>query len=515
MSKAPTYDAKEKKRLAGEVIGNAFDANDRLFPDWENGDVFEYKYDADDIKTMLKRSGKARSCEQVLTLPLRSATWKIQGGSERARALVTEQFEHRLNKILDQMTGAISYSKQFFEINWEIDEDGQAVIDDVAWRPPTSCEAGFDPKSGRPSGFRQRVAHPDGILHVQEGKGTQLGYVRVPANKAFVYTHGTHREPVHGVSDLDVAYWCYETQQKIFYLWFRYLEQQSLPSAVAYGDDPAAANANAEALATLKAGGTVGMQRTAGEKPWDIIESSGKGADQFMQAINYLDSAMVTAILAGFTELAQSQSTTGSFALSADQSEFFLASRQAVADEMGEAVADGLFAPLVRYNFGVDEEVPKLIIGPLSKSDTDRAFDLLKAIVSAPNLNVPGILVDELVKSTAVYLGLDEKVIEDAIEEFAVKREEQEAVKMEQQKALAAAQTAGVGMGVAGGNVKPKGSPADRVPGGKKIENAVHGAAAVMKKKEGANKQPPKPTPPPGKTGVKSSKTPAKAGASA
>jgi hypothetical protein len=41
--------------------------------------------------------------------------------------------------------------------------------------------------------------------------------------------HGFYREPIKGVSDLDVAYWCYETKQKVLFLWFQVLENQNLP----------------------------------------------------------------------------------------------------------------------------------------------------------------------------------------------------------------------------------------------------------------------------------------------
>ncbi|WP_027947208.1 phage portal protein family protein [Amycolatopsis taiwanensis] len=423
-SEARQLNQREKRALAGTAQSSPFDIYDRLFPDYRGGDVFTYSWENRRLKEMLGRSGKARSVEQVLTLPLRSAGAKLSGTGPAAE-LVRRNLMPKLPLLIGQMTGAVTYKKAFFELVWKLD-GGQVVLDEVAWRPPASCEAGFDPKTGRPAGFRQMIAHPGGVTLSAEGQDTIPGYVRIPASRAFIYTHGMHREPVLGVSDLDVAFWCWETSQKLLFLWFQYLEKQSLPNTIVYGNDPDEADENAQTVADMKAGGAIGMQRPPDPtaKVFDILEASGQGADQFVQAVKYLDTMMVASVLAGFTELADSgtASRVGSYALSADQSEFFLASRQAVADEMAHAVNEYLIRPLVAYNFGTDVELPTVSIGPLSNRDTDRALDMLKAIVTAPQLNVPGSFVDELVKSTAAYLGLDEQTVHDEITAFAKER---------------------------------------------------------------------------------------------
>lgn len=468
---------REKKQLTGPTLATPFDAYDRLFPDFRNGDVFTVAWDTRRLKEMLERSGKARSVEQVLTLPLRSAPWEIQGDGPAAD-LVRDNLGPLLGRVIDQMTTACTYRKAYFELVWTI-RDGHVVYDDIAWRPPAACEAGFDAKTGKPRGFRQRIAHPGGTVLRAEGKNTLPGYVHIPAQRAFIYTHGIHREPVLGVSDMDVAYWCYETGQKILFLWFQYLERQSLPNAIVYGSDPVEAEENAEVVAEMKAGGVIGLQRPPDPqaKAFEILESSGKGADQFIQAVRYLDEMMVASVLAGFTELATAASGTGSYALSADQSEFFLASRQAVADEMADAINHGLIKPLVTYNFGADTECPRVVIGPLSQKDTDRALTMLNSIITATQLNVPGSFVDELVKRTAAYLGLDANKVAEQIDRFAAQRAKDEEVKRQQAQALAAAQAQG-GMGTP--RPAPPGTPAPAA----KIGNAVQAAAAMVAQHE-------------------------------
>lgn len=461
----------DKRKLAGPMLSSPFGVYDRLFPDFRGGEVFAVDWDNRELKEMLARSGKARSVEQVLTLPLRSAKWEIQGRGEVAD-FVRDVLGDKLNLVLDQMTAAATYKKAFFELVWQLDA-GRVVLDEIAWRPPVSCEAAFDEKTGRPTGFRQRVAHPGGMTVTAEGLNTLPGYVRIPANRSFIYTHGTHREPLYGVSDMDVAHWAWETQQKILFLWCQYLERQALPNVVAYGNDPTEADKNAEVIAEMKSGGVMGMSRSGDPtaKVFEILESSGKGADQFIAAIRYFDEMMPTSVLAGFTELASAAARgRGSYALSVDQSEFFLSSRQAVADEMAAAVNDGLIKPLVTYNFGPISraDMPTLSIGPLANKDTDRALEMLKSIIAAPQLNVPGEFVDQLVKSTASYLGLNEQVVVDALDRFAQKRATDE----QQAQNLADAQQQGM--------ARPRPAPPGTPEPVARLGNAVQGAAAMV-----------------------------------
>lgn len=451
--KGDTLSSAERRQLLAQEQGTPFDAYERIFASFDQGRVFHYgEQDASDFKAMLSRSGKARSLEQVLTLPLRGAPWKITPaeGDDGQAQLVHDNLGDKLNLIIDQMTSGLTFRRAFFETSWTLNESGQVVYDDVALRPATGCEAGFDPATGRPRGFRQRVVPVAGYFPQAKGAGmtkSQIpGYVIINPNRAFIYTHGQYRDPINGISDMDVALWCWTTLQKVMFLWFQYLEQQSLPKTIVYGDDDLQAEQRANKVAGLRSSGVLGIARSGDNaKTFDILESSGKGAEQFQAAITFMESSMVNSALAGFTELASqttsiSSSSTGSYALSADQSEFFLISRQAVADEIADSVRRDLFGPLIAYNYGVKAPVPRLQIGPLSKEASTRSLDLLKAVVVAPNLNVPRDFVDQLTMVVSELCGLDSAQVREAIAQDAEDRKKQaEAVakQMEQDPAIA------------------------------------------------------------------------------
>jgi hypothetical protein len=404
----------DPKKLVGKPLSSAFGIDDRLFVDFTD---FETVYDSAntvsvrDMAEMLSIDGTAKKLEQVLTLPIRGADSEIKGDGPEAD-LVRANVGPMLGRLIDQCTAAIWARRSYFEKVWTTNDGGRYVYERIAWRPPASCDAAFDAETANPTGFKQYVGMPMWTRMTQaqsRGADATPGWARVPTHKAFVYTHGQHREPVRGVSDLDVSYRAYELKQKLKFLWGQHLENTSLPRLVVYGRDRVEAQNNAELHGKARASGIIPQVANADlPKSFDVVESSGQGAGQFETAIRYLEQEQTNSVLAGFTDLTQaaSQQGVGSKALSSDQSEFFLAARQAVADEIAHAITCDVFAPLVVLNFGVDAPIPQLSIGPIGNAQTDRALAVLRSLLVATTVNAPENFMDQLLGSTSSYLGL-------------------------------------------------------------------------------------------------------------
>jgi hypothetical protein len=432
---------RQRRRLAGPPLASPWDPYDRLFGDWQSGLVFDYgSVDSRALDSMLDQDGTAKQLEQVLALPLRGADWEIEG-SGRFADMIRDQFPHdMLDQLIAQMTSAIVHRKAFFESTWAVD-GSETRLATMEFRPASSCEAGWHPKTGREAGFRQRVGNPGGLWPepYRDSQSLHPGYVHVPQQRSFIYTHGTHRQPKKGLSDLAVCWWAYETRRKVLFLWLQFLETQALPRVLFYGDDDTMARKNAKTFADMKGGGTLGMRRGAdpSAKMVEVVESNGDGAGQFLEAIRYLEQQQVDSVLAGFTQLSSAAvNGAGSYALSSDQSEFFIDARQAVADEMAVQLRQKAFGPVVIYNDGSAADVPRLKIGPLSSKNTERALDLLKTIIVAPEVRVPDEFTDMLTLGTATMLGLDPDELKTAIDEHAKVREQDNQVKREQAKTL-------------------------------------------------------------------------------
>jgi hypothetical protein len=476
--------SRQRRQLAGPPLASPWDPYDRLFGDWDSGHVFDYgSVDSRALDAMLDQDGTAKQLEQVLCLPLRGADWEIEG-TGRFADMIRDQLPHdMLDMTMAQMTSAIVHRKAFFESTWALD-GADVRLSTLEFRPASSCEAGWHPKTGREVGFRQRVGNPGGLWPepYSDTQSAHPGYVYVPQQRSFIYTHGTHRQPKKGLSDLAVAWWAYETRRKVLFLWLQFLETQSLPRVLFYGDDEKMARSNANAFAQLKGGGTLGMRRGAdpSAKMVDVVESNGDGAGQFIEAIRYLEQQMVDSVLAGFTKLSSAAASgAGSYALSVDQSEFFTMQRQAVADEMAAQIKRAVFGPVVVYNGGAAADVPNLKIGPLSTKNTERALDLLKTIIVAPEVRVPDEFTDMLTLGTASMLGLDVDELQAAIEEHAKVREQDNTLKREQAKVLFEQQKSGL--------LGPPGAQAGRAPGagaagGRKLATAAAVNTSVVRR---------------------------------
>jgi len=435
----PDLKASTRSQLMQGEQGSQYDIYDRLYAGYSaDGDIFDYgDFTARDYTSMLKKDGQAAALESVLTLPLRQASYAItpstddRGEAEFARSVLMEPatgggMKIPLGVIIGQITNAQIYKKSFFEKVFTIrPSDGRVVYDKMAYRPPATCELKRNARSGEADGFRQRVWQFGAEIKPVPGKVP--GYVDIPQVRSYVFIHGKHREPLTGTSELELSLWCWRTKMKIIYLWLNFLGNQSLPKVVVYGQSPREAAAHAEDIASMRSSGIVGFQRPpAGEKTFELIESDGKGAEQFSQALSFLETWQMSSVLAGFTGLSALASLgRGSLALSQDQSSFFLKSRQAVSLEMCEDFTHGVIAPLIALNFGPGAAFPSFTSGPLTDDAQDQLVTLFQALAVAPSLRVPDGILDLITERLASVLNLDPDLVAEIVEQGARDREAQ------------------------------------------------------------------------------------------
>jgi hypothetical protein len=375
----------------------------------------------------------------VLTLPIRGAPFSIepvkgdQGEAELARSvLLTPDTEGGMvtpaKLLVGQITSAQVYRKAFFETTWKWREndDGSvsAVYDEIAYRPPATCQARYDAKTGRENGFRQQLWQA-GVTGIQRGK--LPGYADIPKVRSYIFTHGKHREPITGVSEMDLAYWCYQTKSKLLFLWYYFLENQALSRLVVYGPSQTEANKRADDVAALRGSGVVGMEYPGeGQKAFEEIGSGGDAGAFFQQALSFLENWQISSVLAGFMGLTGAATGgRGSYALSQDQSSFYLKSRQAVADEIAESLSYDVIRPLVLLNFGPGAAYPRWKFGPLQDEQEQALLTLFGQMASAPVLHVPMPVFDLITERMAGILQLDVDAVHKALTSTAAERAEE------------------------------------------------------------------------------------------
>lgn len=462
---APSSNGKRPK--ADRERGSSFDYHSDFYGGTDGKTVYDLtEFTARGMENMLRESGNAAKLEAVLTLPLLSSPPKIvpakgdKGEAEWATEALLTPANHGgmstpLHQVVAQAAAAVVYRKAYFEKVYtarEVAGKTALVYDKIAWRPTSTCEAAWDGQTGAFRGFRQAVAP-----FTPKQAPTKDGYVTIEAPYAFVYTHGVRRHPMKGHSELNVAYWAWETSQKVLWLWMRYLERHALPLVTVKSADETAGKAAGKEIARLKASGVIYFPDGVDA---DILDTTGgvEVAKQYQDCLRWLESKATESVLAGFTDLASQASTGhGSLALSSDASSFFLQSREADARELSEQLTNFLLADLVKLNLGRDAVCPTIEIGPLVRADTNAAFTMLSSLAMAPQIRVPDEFVDELLVLVAKRLEIDP----DAMRR-AAKRARVEAERKAQSEQ--AAQVAGIAAQVSVAEAAAKGKPNDDLP---------------------------------------------------
>lgn len=377
-----------------------------------------------DFKQMLDTDGKAQSVENLLIFPIISTPKDIiaskgdKGEADKVREILfSASYEGGMKTPIEvvilQMAKAMTYKKAFFERVMKLrDSDGLFGYEDIAWRPQETCELALDAETARYKGFRQQKMD----YSWPKKKVNPQGYVNFNLDTAFVYIYGSWGDPIQGMSAMQVPYWAFQTKRRLMWLWYSYLDTTSLPKMVVKGDDVAEATKEARRLATLKARAVIGWDKRF---EIDTLESSGKGAEQFIEATRFLDSEMSQSVLGGFMDLTASAAAgKGSFALSEDQSKLFLRSRRVVAWDMARQFNEQVIAPLVRWNFGREASFPKLTFGPLSEANEQVVIDTFSNILGqAPaGAAVPDEFYDQIIERVAQILELDTDKVHKAIQ---------------------------------------------------------------------------------------------------
>lgn len=392
--------------------------------DPDTGDLVDYtgEWRTRDLMDMLDRDGTARGAEQALTLPLRGAPLTVKGesGDTGEAELVNETFEALADPIEDtqgQAAQSLIYRMTFLEKLWTV-RDGRTTIGALAWRPTDSCAPTRNPGTGALTGFKQQMTWWGGRSAAGGSKPT---WVQIPAAKACVFVHGRARDPIRGVSELTAAQQCYLDKQKIKFLWSVFLKGASIQRVIARTQVGQEATA-ASTLAKLASGGVAAVSDVT---DLTVLNATDSGS-YFKEALAYLDAEMLASVLAGFLGLAGAATQgRGSFALSKDQSDFFVQAQDAAAREIASVLRAQVVRPLCVVNFGPAAVIPKVTLGPIARATAQEQMDFLKGLAGGPTgVNPPAEFIDELVLQIAGYLDLDVDKVAEAIKAAAAQAEQ-------------------------------------------------------------------------------------------
>lgn len=396
-------------------IGSSFPW-DGPFAAFEGGNVFTYEEPmVRDYQHMLRTDGTAQSIELMLTYPIISAPWSIEPakGDTGEAEFIYDAFTalpHQggplttVEQLVSQMTDAFTMKRAYFEKVFKTNDDGKVVYHKLAFRPPETCQSAYDGIRSEPRGFRQLpVIFTDKTPLVNWSAG-QSEWVYIKPERSFVYIHGTHRDPLLGVSAMQVPYHCFQTKRKIRWLWYQFLDQGVLSKTIVRNPDEGTARQDARKVAQLRGKGVVGLNS---QSEIQAMESNGTAAEAYMQAMAWLDSEMLDSGLLGFMGLSsQAASGKGSYALAESLSKMYLRTRRMVAMDMARQITNEVIGPLIAYNYGPKASIPRFKFGPLSEANEVNVLDVFSKVATT-GAKVPVEFYDQLVNRVATLLELD------------------------------------------------------------------------------------------------------------
>ncbi len=380
------------------------------------------------IQQMRRKDGQARAIHRVLTLPLRTAALSViphggpgdtsEGAGEEEAELVkmalTEPLSRggmstSINKVLAHMGMALADGFAVFEKVWQITQEGKFTLRKLAPRGAETVKFHLDENGGLKA-VRQRV-------HWQ---GERID-VTIPSDKLLVYTAQHEENPWYGESYLLPAYYHYDKKHKLYYISHLAAQFHAIPGRIGtYPSQAAKGDRKAFREQLAKMGFNTAMTKPVG---YEIEPFGGVGGmPDYEPMFNHHDAMMAKSVLAHFIQLGTG-SSTGSWALSEDQTDFFTIALEAILAEWGEVFSFYVAPQLVDFNF-TTKAYPEIKFGPLSDATREIMAEVFKSLMAASQTNVTPEFMFEIEQKIAEVLGLE--IDYEALEEDFNRRKEME-----------------------------------------------------------------------------------------
>jgi len=350
------------------------------------GLLYEEEYNSDlqgekAIKTydkMRRSDGQVKAGLLACKLPLMVARWDVAPASDEqldveiAQMVKDDLFENMTitwDDFLRQALIMLDFGHMPFEKVWEL-RDGRYAWRKMAPRLPQSIA-------------EWHVTDEGELDHVVQQAiiGSKFEQVSIPADKLLVFTHEREGSNFRGISLLRAAYKHWYYKNNLYAIDGIAAERHGVGLASFTYPDQAT---EAQKAAVREIGERLHTHERSYEAHPESIKFDLKGVQgqlhDIMRSIDHHDLQIVRSILAQFMNLGAK--STGSYALSQDQSQFFLMALQAVGRNVCNTVNRYGIKEMVDYNWEVSR-YPKLTVSGLDSPDVLAYAGAIAQLVSA------------------------------------------------------------------------------------------------------------------------------------
>lgn len=367
---------KEPVGSSGTEIYNGYSSEEYLtaLRDDERADVFD---------KMRRSDPQVKMCLSAVKNPIRRATVEFEPGGDNpsfqehadfAEYAIMEAMVTPWRKFLREALTAIEFGFSTFEITHKNVLESKfgpfTGINRLGWRSPKTIERFNVDEDGNLSSISQ-YAHGD-LQRLVDIDAKFLMHIGLDVE-------GSNYE---GISLLRPCYGNWFRKNNYLKINAIGAEKFAVPTPIA--KVPAGKEGTAEYTNmknALAAYTTHQSNYLIMPEGWEIdLKTNTYDPDKLETSIDNEDKRMVKAFMANFLELGMS--STGSYALSNDLSDFFLAGIEYVADEIAESLNDRVIKPLIIMNYGEQPVYPKIKFSGISDKAGKELAEVLEKLAS-------------------------------------------------------------------------------------------------------------------------------------
>lgn len=335
----------------------------------------------DMVEEMRRSDGAVKAVLNGIKAPMLAAEWYIESKDKKMKEWVESNLFRMKRTWKDFLREALAYmdfGHYCFELIFEKSSNGIRLAD-LAPRIPRSILK-WQIKDEKP-----------GITQILRTNESEVGTTaEIPLSKLLVLTNDKEGDDITGQSILRAAYKHYKYKDVLYRIQGIAAERYGVGIPVVllppnYSD--------AERDKAIDMARNIRSNEKAYivlPKEWDLKILTPQGnpeGSSIESAIQHHNTLILMSVLATFLGLGSNNSGGGSFALSKDQSSFFIKHVEDKCTYFSEQITEQVIKRLVYINFGRKAEVPRLRFEPLGDIDFSEMSTVLKNLSDTGFIN--------------------------------------------------------------------------------------------------------------------------------
>lgn len=399
--------AKEPTPKVGEEVGTSVVGSMPTIFDEEFVDTSAVQ--VEDYKKMLDNDGTIQALYSTIVMPILGSNWTIESDEDTPTGIEQSAWVEDMLRmpphiggmstpfdlVIAQALRAVVEGYAGFEKVFAIHE-GKIVFRKIAWRDPSTIVMKTDDRGGF-NGLRQRAFI-----------GSDYVDVTIPLERCWLYTYGKEFHNLKGRSAFTSAYVAYDKKRRLLYLAEQQAQADALRIKLVTGKEGGSQQTLDETVDQVD---EIGFKATVGiPYGYNVETLNNTNGMDLLPHIEFQNAEMARSVLAMFILLGTG-SDTGSYALSQDQSSFFIQALMSIRKSLEQHITSYLIPDLYKLNF----EKPEY--GTFKFEDiTDSTIELLQQTFMklTEKDKLPDSVATGIVQKMADKLEIDVDLLEEA-----------------------------------------------------------------------------------------------------